>query len=108
MSKKIEFTYDDELYTLEFNRDSVKKMEDHGFNIAQAENKVVSTIDALFKGAFEMHHSGTSKKKLEEIYDLFSDKTGLFEALVEMYSDTLKTLTEDNNSKNAIKWTKMF
>ena len=38
---------------------------------------------------------------MDEIFEEIGDKTGLMEALMEMYAETLSTLTENNGEGNA-------
>jgi hypothetical protein len=60
-------------------------------------------IPLLFAGAFIKNHSGkdgVKRKVVDEIYDSLDDKTALLEALMEMYADTLATLTDSNGSGN--------
>jgi hypothetical protein len=40
---------------------------------------------------------------IDKIYDDLNDKTGLIEALMEMYADTLSTLTEESEEGN-VSW----
>jgi len=60
-------------------------------------------IPLLFDGAFIKNCRGTKRKVISDIYDGISDKTGLLEALMEMYADTLSTLTDDNAEGN-VSW----
>lgn len=108
MGKKIEFEYNEKTYTLEFNRRSIEKMEQAGFDIETATSKPMSTIPKLFEGAFLMHHPYCKAETIDEIFNLFTDKQGLFTALVEMYAEPLESLVEDSTSKNAIVWGKNF
>lgn len=108
MGKNITFDYNGKTYTLEYNRRSIMKMEQNGFDIDYASSKPMSTIPVLFEGAFLMHHPYAKKEVIDEIFDLFTDKQGLFEALVEMYAEPLQALVEDSTSKNAIAWGKNF
>lgn len=108
MGKNIQFDYNGKTYTLEFNRRSIEKMEQKGFDIETATSKPMTTIPQLFEGAFLMHHPYVKKEVIDEIFTLFTDKQGLFSALAEMYADPLQTLVEDSTSKNAIAWGKNF
>jgi hypothetical protein len=108
MARTIQFTYEGKDYTLEFNRRSIEKMEQNGFDIESAVSKPMSTIPMLFEGAFLMHHPYAKKEVINEIFNLFTNKKELFEALTDMYSEPLEALLEDNTSKNAIAWGKNF
>lgn len=69
MSKtKVEFTYDNTDYTLEFTADSLRKMEREGFNFRTAEDRLVTVNEDIFCGAFIEHHNNVPKAKRLEIY----------------------------------------
>ena len=100
---KINLTYDKKEYVLEYNRQSVKTMEGQGFVLEELTTKPMTMIPLLFAGAFIKNHSGkdgVKRKVVDEIFAEIGDKTALMEALMEMYADTLSTLTEDNGEGN--------
>ena len=100
---KINLTYDKKEYILEYNRQSVKSMESQGFVLEELTTKPMTMIPLLFSGAFIKNHSGkdgVKRKVVDEIFNEISDKTALMEALMEMYAETLSTLTEDNGEGN--------
>jgi hypothetical protein len=100
---KINLTYDKKEYVLEYSRQSVKTMENQGFVLEELTTKPANMIPLLFAGAFIKNHSGkdgVKRKVVDEIYDSLDDKTALLEALMEMYADTLATLTDSNGSGN--------
>ncbi len=100
---KINLTYDKKEYVLEYNRQSVKTMEGQGFVLEELTAKPMTMIPLLFAGAFIKNHSGkdgVKRKMVDEIFEEISDKTALMEALMEMYAETLGTLTEDNGEGN--------
>ena len=103
---KINLTYDKKEYVLEYNRQSVKTMENQGFVLEELTAKPANMIPLLFAGAFIKNHSGkdgVKRKVIDEIFDEIPDKTALMEALMEMYADTLSTLT-DSNSEGNVSW----
>ncbi len=100
---KIALTHEGKEYILEYNRQSVKQMEGQGFALNDITNKPVTMIPMLFEGAFIKNCKGVKRKVISEIYDNISDKTGLIEVLMEMYVDTLSTLTEENTEGN-VSW----
>ena len=60
-------------------------------------------IPLLFSGAFIKNHSGkggVSRKVVDEIFDGIDDKAALMEALMEMYAETLGSLTDGNGEGN--------
>ena len=100
---KINLTYDKKEYVLEYNRQSVKMMENQGFVLEKLTKKPVNMIPLLFAGAFIKNHSGNNgvkRKVVDEIFDGIEDKTALMEALMEMYSETLSSLTEGSGEGN--------
>ena len=100
---KINLTYEKREYVLEYNRQSVKTMESQGFVLEELTTKPMTMIPLLFSGAFIKNHSGkdgVKRKVVDEIFNEISDKTALMEALMEMYAETLATLTEDNGEGN--------
>ena len=52
MAKRLEFTYGGKTYTLEFTRRTVAQMERNGFVASDVETKPMTTLPALFEGAF--------------------------------------------------------
>ena len=98
---KINLTYDKKEYVLEFNRQSVKTMESQGFVLEELTAKPMTMIPLLFQGAFIKNHRGIKRSLMDEIFEEIGDKTGLMEALMELYAETLSTLTENNGEGNA-------
>ena len=100
---KINLTYDKKEYVLEYNRQSVKTMESQGFVLEELTAKPMTMIPLLFSGAFIKNHSGkdgVKRKVVDEIFEEIGNKTALMEALMEMYADTLASLTDSSNEGN--------
>ena len=111
MSKQINFEYEGKEYTLEFTRESIKQMEREGFLAADVVNKPMNTLPKLFAGAFKAHHRfDTKQKKIDEIFELFTNKQALIEKLAEMYSEPIESLMDDEaiDKGNAIAWEPNF
>lgn len=100
---KIALNYENKEYVLEYNRQSVRQMEGQGFVLDEITSKPVTMIPLLFEGAFIKNCRGIKRKTISDIYDAIGDKTGLLEALMEMYAETLATLTEDGAEGN-VSW----
>ena len=98
---KINLTYAKKEYVLEYNRQSVKTMESQGFVLEELTAKPMTMIPLLFNGAFIKNHRGIKRNLMDEIFEEIGDKTALMEALMEMYAETLGTLTEGNGEGNA-------
>lgn len=58
-----------EVYTLEFNAESVRFAEQKDFLMDDIVTKPVSKIPELFYYAFRMHHKYLPKDKINKIYD---------------------------------------
>ena len=98
---KINLTYEKKEYILEYNRQSVKTMESQGFVLEELTAKPMTMIPLLFNGAFIKNHRGIKRNLMDEIFEEIGDKTALMEALMEMYAETLSSLTDGNGEGNA-------
>lgn len=101
---KIAIKYENTEYNLEYSRQSVKTMESQGFVLDEITTKPVTMIPMLFQGAFIKNHKGIKRKLIDEIFDEISDKTGLMQALMELYAETLSTLVEDREEQGNVTW----
>lgn len=99
------------VYTLEFNRASVKRAERLGFNIQDITTKTVSGVEDLFYYAFFMHHGNTvSREETERILydDLGGMPDGLLDRLAELYAVCIETLYQDEEKAKNAKWSVKF
>lgn len=108
MSTKINISYQDKEYTLEYTRASVKQIEALGFVVSEVEKRPFTMIPILFYGAFVEHHK-ISKKYTDEIMENipdFYEEDGLLPVLIEMYTETVQALTskKDASKGNAVTW----
>jgi hypothetical protein len=101
---KITLNYNEKDYTLEYNRQSVRMMESQGFVLEQLSTKPVTMIPMMFSGAFIKNHRGLKRAFIDEIYDEVADKSGLLNALMEMYAETLSSLTDENEVEGNAIW----
>ena len=101
---KIVLNHEDKEYVLEYNRQSVKMMEGQGFVLDELVSKPMTMIPLLFSGAFIKNCKGTKRNVIDEIFKGISDKNELLEALMEMYTETLSTLTDSTDEGN-VTWT---
>ena len=101
----ITFTFEDEAFTLEYSRRSVRTMEQTGFSREGLAEKPVTYIPSLFRGAFLMHHPRIKEEKVNTIYNAIDEKEQLINALIDMYRETADSLfdTPDDESKK-VKW----
>lgn len=101
---KIALTYEKKEYVLEYSRQSVRTMEAQGFVIDELSSKPVTMIPMLYQGAFIKNHKGIKRNLMDEIYEEISDKSGLINALMEMYVDTMSTLMDDKEDAGNATW----
>ena len=101
---KIVLNHEKKEYVLEYSRQSVKTMEAQGFVLDEITSKPMTMIPMLFSGAFIKNCKGVKRAVIDEIFDSIGDKTALMQGLMEMYAETLSTLTEENVEGN-VTWT---
>lgn len=101
---KIVMKHENKEYILEYSRQSVKTMESQGFVLDEISKMPMTMIPLLFQGAFIKNHRGLKRAIIDDLYDEVQDKNGLMSALIEMYAETLTTLTDDNTEGN-VTWT---
>lgn len=82
-------------YTLEYTRKTVELMEKNGFVAADMEKKPMTTLPALFAGAFLAHHRFVKRDVIDNIFARMTHKGELISALSEMYNDPLLTLLDE-------------
>ena len=95
MSKQLTFTYKDKSYTLEYTRKSVERMERNGFVASDMRDKPMTTLPALFAGAFFAHHPFVKKELIDEIFSKMTNKEELLSKLGELYNEPLNTLLDE-------------
>lgn len=95
-----------DVYVLEFNRDSVRFAESRGFDIDNLAHSPMSSISDLFFYAFRMHHPKVAKDKTDKM--LFEEMggmpKGMLERLQELYVAPFEALTvaeSDEERKNS-------
>lgn len=101
MAKQITLTYKGKDYTLEYTRSSIRRMERDGFDTGSAEANPMSSVYALFRGAFYAHHSGLNSKVVDEIFDKIGDLREWADDLLEMYKETFEPTRDDDENENA-------
>lgn len=106
MATKICFPYEGENYILEYNKKTVKKMEDRGFVPTRIMEAPMSYLPELFAGAFLANHPFVKRDFIDAIYDKMTNKSELVNTLLKMYNEPINALTEDAVEGNAIAWTK--
>ena len=105
MAKTINFTFEGTVYTLEFTRKSIETMERQGFVARDIAVRPMSTLPALFAGAFLAHHKFVKKEVIDKIFNNLTNKDELVEKLAEMYNEPLETLMNDpEDSEGNLTW----
>ena len=106
MNKQLKFTYKDKEYCLEYTRKSVAQMEKSGFVASNIEDKPMTTLPALFAGAFLANHRFVKQEIIDEIFAKMTNKSELIGKLAEMYNEPLMTLIDEpEETEGNVDWT---
>ena len=106
MGKQLSFTYQDKEYCLEYIRKSVEQMEKRGFVASDITTKPMSTLPALFAGAFLANHRYIKPEIVDEIFSKMKNKDNLIEKLAEMYNEPIMALVDEpEESEGNVDWT---
>ena len=106
MAKQLNFEFDGKEYTLEFTRRTVAEMEKKGFIASEITDKPMSTLPALFAGAFLAHHRFVKQDVIENIFSKLTKKEDLIGKLAEMYNEPIMALVEEpEEDKGNVNWT---
>lgn len=106
MGKQLCFKHKDKEYCLEYTRRSVEMMEKKGFVAADVETKPMSTLPALFAGAFLAHHKYVNQEIIDEIFASMTNKGELIGKLAEMYNEPIMALVDEPaEAEGNIEWT---
>ena len=87
-------------YTLEFNRESVERMQRNGF-VLDTDRLYMSVKDLLI-GAFRMHNKRFDWERIEPIWMAQNHRDELLKKLAEMYMEpTITLMGTDEEDKDA-------
>lgn len=106
-AKVIKFNDGNNTYELTFTRESAEATERMGFQITEYLNGInlLKNSQVLFYGSFMARNRGIKRKEVDTLFSHVNDKEGLMVALVEAFSDSIKSLIstsdEDDTAKNA-------
>jgi len=104
-AKTLSFEYEDKSYKLEFTRRTVAEMEKRGFIASDITDKPMTTLPALFAGAFLAHHRFVKQELIDEIFSKITDKENFIGKLAEMYNEPILTLVEEPEpSMGNVEW----
>ena len=97
-------------YTLEFSRESIRFAEARGFSIADVEKYPMTKLPELFFYAFRMHHKNVSREKTDRILfdDLGGMPEGMAQRLGELYGAPFEALTNSEEKGKNSKMTVEF
>lgn len=106
MAKQLIFAFEDKEYTLEFTRRTVAEMEKKGFIASDITDKPMTTLPALFAGAFLAHHRFVKEDVINDIYSKLTKKEDLIGKLAEMYNEPIMALVQEpEEDKGNVNWT---
>ena len=106
MSKQLKFTYQDKEYCLEYTRKSVATMEKGGFVASDIQDKPMTTLPALFAGAFLANHRYVKQDVIDAIFSKMTNKSELIGKLAEMYNEPIMTLIDEpDETEGNVDWT---
>ncbi len=95
MAKIMEFEFKGKEYHLEFTLKTVAELEKKGFVASDILDKPVTTLPALFAGAFLANHRFTKQEVIEEIFSKLRNKEELIGKLAEMYNEPVMSLVAE-------------
>ena len=106
MAKQLTFTDEGKEYCLEYTRKSVEMMERNGFMASDIQNKPMTTLPALFAGAFLAHHKYVKQDVIDAIFAKMPNKMELIGKLAEMYNEPIMSLIDEpEESEGNVIWT---
>lgn len=106
MSKQLSLNYKGTQYCLEFTRKSIETMEKNGFIISNIQDKPMTTLPALFAGAFLAHHRFVKQDVIDEIFSKMTNKSELIGKLAEMYNEPIMSLIDEpEDTEGNLDWT---
>lgn len=106
MNKQLTFTFEGREYCLEYTRKSVEQMEKNGFVASDIQDKPMTTLPALFAGAFLANHRYAKREIIDAIYDKMTNKGELIAKLAEMYNEPITALLDEpEENEGNLNWT---
>lgn len=105
MNNQIKITHDGVEYTLEFDRTTIKMLENAGFKYDEFLEKPMTNIELAFTAAFIKNHSKMKQVEIEEIYNELPNKQEFVPLLGKMISDFYDSLlAEPEDNSGNTKW----
>jgi len=87
MNNQIKITHNGVDYILEFDRTTIKMLENAGFKYEEFLEKPATNIELAFTAAFIKHHPKIKQIEIDEIYKDLPNKTELVPLIGKMISD---------------------
>lgn len=116
-AEHIRFEYEGKDYELFFTKQTVKSLENSGFELDDVKNKAMNAILDLFSASFDAKYRFVKRSKREEIYFKLvksrkTDEDGtaeesLIDRLMELYLEPYNELFgnyDDEDDENLISW----
>ena len=106
MNTKINLTWNGEKYVLEYNRASVRILEQSGFAIDEFLKRPMTNIELAFAGAFLKNHKKVPQNTIDEIFSKLPNKDQLIVQLQKMIQETYESLLEEpeEGSEGNVSW----
>ena len=105
----ITFEENGKKYCLEYDRDSVLRMESAGFKPGNSGETPMLELTMLWAGAFYKHHRSVSSNMIEKLLNTRTNKSKLLEKLRDMFSETYNSVfnddIDDEDNEGNANWT---
>lgn len=104
----IEIEKDDKIIKLEYDRDTIIKMEEMGYNAIDPSSKILTNYEIMIYGGMLKHQSNTKWKDAVEFAKYVSEEYGMMEVIQEMSKlvNEVFQLEGKGNKKLIVKGTK--
>ena len=105
MNTKINLTYKGIDYTLEYDRMSVKLLENEGFSLRDFSERPMTNLELAFSGSFIKNHRKISQNIIDEIFSKMTNKEELVSTLSKMINECYESLMEEpEGDEGNISW----
>lgn len=105
MNTQIKLTHNGIDYVLEYNRYSIKVLEEAGFVYDEFLAKPTKNIELAFAALFIKNHPKTPQTTIDEIYASCKDKKGLIAAMNTMINESYDSLlAEPEDESGNVTW----
>lgn len=95
MNTTINLTWKGDKYTLEYDRSTIKILENAGFVLDEFLRKPMNNIELVFSGSFLKNHRNLPQSTIDAIFDKVKDKSGLLQALQTMIQESYESLLDE-------------